>query len=362
MSELPIPAVTPPETPQPRTLVCANCHAQLSGEYCSACGQRHEPHIHTVVHFAGEAFESISHADSRLWRTLWYLFARPGFLTREFFAGRRAAYLPPFRLYLVLSVLVFLFHSAGSDDPALERPVTKNPVVTKTLPAQSAATAPSAAAPATAPESSSVTTNSPDAVATAALQEAAASVGASEMAAEAEKGGYRLRLSGLDEFCDAFDQAETGGDGATARRNIRQFCNRVRNDTSALFTALSHNLPRAMFIFLPLLAAIMKLMYWRPKRYYVEHLLFLVHNHAAVFLMIVMLILFSFIPWLGDFTPLMVFISMGYMAWYVYRAMKNVYGQRGWLTFLKYAVLGWTYVITAFFTLLLTLIALAILG
>ncbi|MDF3020454.1 MAG: hypothetical protein K0Q92_1757, partial [Steroidobacteraceae bacterium] len=95
MSELPVPAVTPPETPPPRTLVCANCHAPLSGEYCAACGQRHEPHIHTVAHFAGEAFESISHADSRLWRTLWYLFARPGFLTREFFAGRRVAYLPP---------------------------------------------------------------------------------------------------------------------------------------------------------------------------------------------------------------------------------------------------------------------------
>ena len=39
-----------------------------------------------------------------------------------------------------------------------------------------------------------------------------------------------------------------------------------------------------MFVFLPLLALVMKLMYWRPKRYYVEHLLFLVHNHAFVFL------------------------------------------------------------------------------
>ena len=77
MTDLPVPAVTPPETPQPSTLVCANCHARLDGEYCSACGQRHEPHIHTVAHFAGEAFESISHADSRLWRTLWYLFSRP---------------------------------------------------------------------------------------------------------------------------------------------------------------------------------------------------------------------------------------------------------------------------------------------
>src|SRR6185369_6360678 len=108
MSSPPVPVVSPPEPPQPLTLVCANCHAALSGEYCAACGQRHEPHVHTVAHFAAEAFESISHADSRVWRTLWYLLARPAFLTREFFAGRRVSYLPPFRLYLVISVVFFL--------------------------------------------------------------------------------------------------------------------------------------------------------------------------------------------------------------------------------------------------------------
>ena len=118
MSSPPVPVVSPPEPPQPLTLVCANCGAPLDGEYCAACGQRHEPHVHTVAHFAGEAFESISHADSRLWRTLWYLLARPGFLTREFFDGRRVRYLPPFRLYLVISVVFFLVVGLpeGADD------------------------------------------------------------------------------------------------------------------------------------------------------------------------------------------------------------------------------------------------------
>jgi predicted amidophosphoribosyltransferase len=69
MSELPVPATpatAPPvaiagvrELPAPQTLVCANCGQPLAGEYCAACGQRHEPHVHTVSHFAGEAFESI---------------------------------------------------------------------------------------------------------------------------------------------------------------------------------------------------------------------------------------------------------------------------------------------------------------
>ena len=80
--------------------------------------------LHTVAHFAAEAFESISHADSRLWKTLWYLLSRPGFLTREFFEGKRVRYLPPFRLYLVISVVFFLAigFARGPDDRARQRP------------------------------------------------------------------------------------------------------------------------------------------------------------------------------------------------------------------------------------------------
>ena len=76
-----------------------------------------------------EAFESISHADSRLWRTLWYLLSRPGFLTREFFEGKRVRYLPPFRLYLVISVVFFL--AVGSPEGPMI--VVDSDVTTKDL-------------------------------------------------------------------------------------------------------------------------------------------------------------------------------------------------------------------------------------
>ena len=71
MSDLPVPVVSAPDLPAPQTPACANCGATLIGEYCVKCGQRDEPHVHTIGHFAAEAFESITHADSRLWRTLW---------------------------------------------------------------------------------------------------------------------------------------------------------------------------------------------------------------------------------------------------------------------------------------------------
>ena len=51
-----------------------------------------------------------------------------------------------------------------------------------------------------------------------------------------------------------------------------------------------------------------------------------------------------------------------YMVWYIFRAMRNMYGQHRGLTFLKYLALGFAYIVTAFFTLLLTLIFLALYG
>lgn len=65
----------------------------------------------TTMEFVHELTEGLTHSDSRLWRTLLCLWTRPGRLTQEFVAGRRAAYLPPFRLFLVLSVTFFLVAS-----------------------------------------------------------------------------------------------------------------------------------------------------------------------------------------------------------------------------------------------------------
>src|SRR6266404_1297231 len=92
---------------------CENCGAAVAQRYCGACGQRREPPVHSLWHFTQVATEDLTHADSRLWRTLAALLFKPGYLTAQFLAGRRASYLPPVRLYLVLSVLFFIWVSAA---------------------------------------------------------------------------------------------------------------------------------------------------------------------------------------------------------------------------------------------------------
>jgi hypothetical protein len=117
-----------------------------------------------------------------------------------------------------------------------------------------------------------------------------------------------------------------------------------------------HNIPKAMFVFLPLLALAMKPLYWRPKRYYVEHLLFLIHNHACVFLVLAILALLEKIPRVGDHLGLLEFAMWIYIAWYLYRGMRNVYQQRRGITVAKYFVVGFAYFCAALTVLLLTAI------
>ena len=59
--------------------------------------------------------DNIFSIDSRLFITLKHLITKPGFLTLEYWEGRRTKYLPPLKLYLVLSVLYFFVISTGSN-------------------------------------------------------------------------------------------------------------------------------------------------------------------------------------------------------------------------------------------------------
>jgi hypothetical protein len=290
------PAAPAAGTPVPR---CANCGASITGRYCANCGQRLEPPVHSLWHFLQVAAEDVTHADSRLWRTLWALLFKPGYLTHEFLAGRRAGYLPPVRLYLVLSVAFFLCAS-------LSRPQVV--------------------------QLSTSDTGVPKAVHVVPLDQASNIPGSSARPGEspAERSARECAMIGFTGPFQALSPA------------MQKACLKIRGDHArSLVAAIRHNLPRTMFLFLPLLAGFMMLMYWRPRHYYVEHLLLLLHNHALVFLILPLAWgLSALLPFASGWVDLAVFL---YLVWYMYRSMRVVYGQERWLTLAKLATLSLLY-------------------
>jgi len=294
-----VPAAVPPAAvPAAPTAapLCENCGAALTGRYCAACGQRREPPVHSLWHFLTVAFEDVTHADSRLWSTLAALAFRPGFLTHEFLNGRRARYLPPVRLYLVLSVLFFLCAS-------LSRPQVL--------------------------QLSTSDSGVPQAARLVPLERANDIPGSSARPGEspAER---NARECAMINFAGPLNPA------------MRKACLRIRSDNARSFVAaMRHNLPRTMFVFLPLLAGIMMLFYWRPRHYYVEHLLLLLHNHAFVFLVLPLAWgLDALLPFAAGWVDFAVFV---YLVWYMYRSMRTVYGQGRALTLAKLTALSLLY-------------------
>lgn len=214
---LPPPVVEQDAVPAPPPR-CKNCGSELLDRYCGHCSQAADVHVPTTLELIHELLEGLTHSDSRLWRTLNFLWFKPGRLTQEFVAGRRVAYLPPFRLYLVLSVIFFLIASLSH---------TTGKVIEFDKPGDSAA-------------------------------------------------------PGITS-CDGihFDAPAQYPD---LNQRIQHACKEIVRDNGAtlMHVALA-TMSKAMFIFLPLIAFLHMLMYWRPRYRYAEHLLFFVHLHALYF-------------------------------------------------------------------------------
>ncbi len=156
------------------------------------------------------------------------------------------------------------------------------------------------------------------------------------------------------EDCDQL-KTDVHWGGTLLLPRLKAACRKMAADDGRGFGEnMVNNLGRALFVFLPLMAAVMKLLYWRPPRYYLEHLLLLLHNHACVFLLLSIFMLAThWLPGGGWVAPL-VLALIWYLPRYLYRSMKVVYQQPGWLTFVKFTVLAFAYLLCGTFMLLAT--------
>jgi len=86
---------------------CLNCATELLGSFCHCCGQRDQARRLPLKALFHDVLHDIWHFDHKLFETLRLLILKPGLLTLAYLDGRRSRYVPPFRLYIFMSFLLF---------------------------------------------------------------------------------------------------------------------------------------------------------------------------------------------------------------------------------------------------------------
>lgn len=329
---------------------CLNCGSSMRGQYCGSCGQRSRNRLISLWELVSDAFGDLLEIDSRLWRTLIPLLRRPGLLTSDYLQGRRARYMPPFRMYLVLSLLFFIvafFDPREELGLLFEQPPE-----------------------ATAEETAAKLANKQE-VLDELIEEGIISSDDLAGAAALDEGGLHLKPGEdggeVTSDCDVDESDLEELPGWLARRltaeRLQRICERTQiDDGRALLDKLLDNLPAALIVLLPLMALVLKALYPLSKRYYVEHLLFFVHFHAFFFLILTLQVLFMRLATMLHVPELVNVLTIVaasiYIPVYLFVAMRRVYSQGRFITSLKYIVLFIAYSV-GFFTTMLGALAIA---
>ena len=303
---------------------CANCSSLRHEKYCSACGQNDREFCRSLPPMLWDLLQEAFELDGRLVKSIKLLLFSPGALSAAFSANQRAAYISPIRLYLFTSLLFFFVVSATSDfdlknfaaDQAGETPVITISTPTK--------------------DNEPVITQSPTQDSVVRFKKwidkklhGDIDRILSEQSIPTDI--LRSTISALDE-----DQTLDQDPGVIFGFILDQLV-RSLADPRGTITDFIDNVPIALFFLLPAYAMLLKLLYLRANKFYVEHFVFSLHLHAFAF------IVFSInaaIPEnesaLTDTAESLLVLTF---AVYYFLALRRYYQQGRRKTMLKYIVL-----------------------
>ena len=269
---------------------CLNCGAELAGPYCAQCGQEATERNVPLRVLLKELLDTLFSLDARLFQTTRQLLAKPGYLTNEYIAGRRIRYVAPLRLYLFTSFVFFLLLAAFEGVPLQNPGDAQN----------------------------------------------TAQQGRDQELTSTELEQLPSWLVGNSTTAPPTDTlaAESSESTSLISRVLRRKLQRVREQPGSFASSLRDQMSVFVFALVPVFALLLKLMYLRSGRMYVQHLIFSLHVHAFVF------ILFSCV-WLVDNlgSAALKNVVDGLYLWgvmlYLLLAMRRVYGQPLWKTVIK---------------------------
>lgn len=320
---------------------CLNCGTLVHGRFCHVCGQENkvpkESFWHLLQHFLGD----VTHFDGKFFHSIKFLFARPGFLPREYMAGRRASYLDPVRMYLFTSAFFFLlfFSYLHKSEHESEDIIGFNGTPFSKINRMDSASF--------AMFTAGLNRNDGKPAVPMTREEFDHYKDSLLTTQGIHFTGHHYRSK---EEYDSLLKTGVKKHNWFQRQLIykeielnKKYRGNTTDVTNAFSAALFHSIPQILFISLPLIALILKLVYIRRKQfYYVNHAVFSLYLYIFIFLAMLVLLgiekLNDRLHW-GALDYLAGLIIFGSFA-YAYIGMHNFYRQGWWKTLLKFLLVN----------------------
>lgn len=284
---------------------CLNCNTEVPERYCPHCGQENTVQHESFGHLIGHVVADIVHYDSQFLKTLKYLIIRPGFLTREYWAGKRVRYVNPIKLYIFISFVFFFFMTLmNSQQDHGKKAVIKSGLHDVVI---------------------------------------------------GDGGGYHGYRSVAEYDSIQASLPENQRNSFLERRIERNLIQmgESRLSTQELFKEMFvHNLPKIMFLLMPLFALMVKWTHRKRGLVYTDHAIFTIHFHAVLFIILFVALVIRF--FIHRETPL----NMAYWAIFLFLllALKNAYQQKFWKALVKALLLFFGYFFVAMIVFMILLV------
>lgn len=315
MTDTPDPAPAADQSPSPPS-VCANCGSPLNGHFCAICGQPNREIRRPVYSLLRELFHVVLDLDGRAYRTVGLLLTRPAFLSNAYVSGQRMRYTPPLRLFIAVSILFFVVVTAGSSMVSLRDAML---------------------------DIQNIDTAAQDSNAADQPSDIQAQLGGADL-----EGVYTLieniRLPLLSDTSNANLQAVMRNQ---AEENFRSLLEDPRDTLMGLMEYITVFL----LVMMPLLALIQNLFFVTSGRYYIEHLVLVLHNNAFVIAILLLQTLLDAvvsaeITFISGLASLFSDLAAIWMPVYLFLSLKFFF-HRGWLlTTLLFLLISLAYAAT----------------
>ncbi len=311
---------------------CLNCGTYVEDRYCPHCGQENVEVKESVGHLISHVFADLTHYDSKFFITVKDLLFKPGFLTKEYLAGKRTRYLHPVRMFVFVSFIYFLislsFNNVEEQEiKAITTTASKN---TRKQIVDSLKTM--------------MLLNRGNPSKDSVLKAVLSSI---DIDSTPEKDlTIILNINSRDLIVyDSLQSLLPRNERATGLKPwlyshwLKTYRLYGRRGSVLLVTnRTEHLIPKLMFFLLPIFAWLLYIFYDRKKYFYVDHLIFSFHFHTAAFLLFLIFTIINLVlPFFSVFSLLEYILVLIYLG----VALKNTYGQTAWITILK--VIGLTF-------------------